>query len=180
MSPATRNDLNLLVDALVRSLHNEHEVLSAIGALCAAQVEALRANHLDRIEEQAMQMSDRLSVLNRMQRARERQVHVLGSVADMDDEPLTLNALIEHLGACHMNELAETLKQPLAQLKAKAQEVQRFQQEAHLALRYAADLNRSLIEGVYALPEGEGRGQTYTAGGQTAAAPERSIISTTG
>jgi prefoldin subunit 5 len=173
------NRITPAADALIDTLDVEVEALNTLEALYDHQIEAIRSNDLDSINERTTEIQVQTATLRDLSERSERQARLLGRVLDVDADEPALEDLVRAL-----NEVDPALGERVAEAQTtvaeRVQSVNQRRETLRLALEYAADLNHELLVTMQEAAT-DADGQTYTAEGQSASGPpDLSFVDTVG
>lgn len=168
-----------MVEELIRTLRNEHEALRTLTQRFQAQLDILRQQNLDGLEDATLHTSEAVAQLDRLTQARTRQTRLVGRMLEVDAPPdLTKIAeAVRGLDADH--DLPDRLLALREQMRAQAKTTQRISDELEYALQYAAALGREMIaflRGATSPPPA----QVYTDSGQSPDSDKDSLVNQIG
>lgn len=193
--------LNPVISALVTTLRDEADALDTLNALFDRQINAIRtgaAETLTDLSAETHAVTDRLHVL-RQKRAR--QLRLLGRLLDIDEDNVSVRALLtavestdtirtsgpsKHSRTLVMamsnrasDEVIERLSDARSAVARRAQDAHRRGETLRVSLEVAAGLNRELLIAMHDAAD-TSDSATYTAAGQSEAAPSRSFVNAVG
>lgn len=173
------NRITPAADALIDTLNAELEALNTLEALYDQQIEAIRANDLDSIDERTTQIQVQTATLQDLNERSERQARLLGRVLETDADEPPLEELVRALREADPA-LGDEVAEAQTTVAERVQNVNQRRETLRLALEYAADLNHELLVTMQEAAS-DVDGQTYTAEGQSApGTPDRSFVDTVG
>lgn len=165
-------------DKLLDTLQSEHEQLQELDAQFEQQLEALRDQQVEQMEEATAHANETMRELNRLQQARRRQMRLLGRFLDQGED-----ASLEQLGTVLKNkhpELGEQLLTRRQSLREQAEATKERCEELEFALQYAVKLRREMLDMLQHLDAAPSASE-YTASGTTADPPRsRSLLNEVG
>lgn len=145
-------NLSALARNLRESLRSELTAVTRLSDLVEAQREALRSNSRQGLDDATYRVSDQLHVLDRHRLARQRQMRLLGRLLQLGDDAAGLEATAKRLAAQpETEELARELLSLRAEVRRRAQAVQRSSEEIGFALQAAVQIGRDLLQTVHDL-----------------------------
>lgn len=181
MNPTPAKDLSVLATNLLGTMQQEQEALDTLYTCFDQQVEALRDQQPDRLEQTTHQINEVVHQLEKLRNARERQASLLGRMLQVEGEPISL----EKIGQAYALQpegtaMGQQILEARLSTRQKAERTQLRCEEFEFALQYAARLGQEMLQVIQGL-DVPLPARVYTAKGNTThTIPPRSFLNQVG
>lgn len=167
-----------IAERLLDTLEQEGDALTTLADEFTRQLDAVRNQQLQQLEESTDEANVATSRLHRAQQARKRQMRLLGRVLNVGEE-----ASLRELAAAlrpHDVGLSNCLQRQHRVLRDQAETAQQHCEELEFALRYAVNLSREMLGLLQGTDDDAQPAGAYTASGGSTPASSSSLVNEIG